>query len=87
MWFSWPEGGCTAGKVTNNGAPIPLDQGVTLSSLNGLAYTGSASQGTDCDMAQNVQRQLVGNWVGANIVDSGSSAQTPHGNGCERIGR
>ena len=33
--------------VTNNGTPIAADQWVTVSSLSGLAFVGSATPGTD----------------------------------------
>src|SRR5260221_12637331 len=35
------------GVVTLNGTPIATQQAVTVSSLNGLVYTGSATPGTD----------------------------------------
>ncbi len=35
------------GTLTDNGTPIAADQWVTLNSLNGWVYTGSASSGTD----------------------------------------
>ena len=48
VWFSWPEGGDPAfGSVTDNGTPIALDQWVTVSSLSGLDFIGSATPGTD----------------------------------------
>jgi hypothetical protein len=82
LWFSWPEGGApTLGTVTNNGAPIPLDQAVTTSNLSGLVYTGSANQGTDALWLKTFNGSWTSNWVRANIVDSGSSAQTPTGTG------
>jgi hypothetical protein len=59
LWFSLPEGGAPAlGTVTNNGTPVAPDQTVTLGSLNGLLYTGSAMHGTDEIMATGVQRRL-----------------------------
>ena len=64
-----PEGGAPAvGTVSNNGTSIALDQGVTLSSLSGVTYTGSASQGTD----KIWLKAYNGNWkavVEANIAD------------------
>ena len=48
VWFSWPQAGDPAyGMVTNNGTPIAADQWVTVSSLSGLAFVGSATSGTD----------------------------------------
>jgi phosphohistidine swiveling domain-containing protein len=73
VWFSYPEGGAPAvGTLTSNGAPIALDQWVTLNSLSGLVYTGSASSGTDKIwlMAYN------GQWSEAlaNVTDPGAPA-------------
>jgi hypothetical protein len=82
VWFSWPEKGMPAlGVVSNNGTPIPLDQAVTVSSLSGLAYTGSASQGTDHIWLKAFNGSWNGSWVRASIVDSGSSAQASTGRG------
>ncbi len=48
VWFSdAPAGDPPFGEVTNNGTPIALDQWVTVSSLSGLDYIGSATPGTD----------------------------------------
>jgi len=48
IWYSWPEKGAPAhGIVTNNGVPIPTDQWVSFSSLDGLKYTGTDFSGTD----------------------------------------
>jgi hypothetical protein len=87
LWFSWPEGGVPAlGTVTNNGSPIPLDQAVTLTSLNGLMYTGSATQGTDGIWLKTFNGSWASNWVRTNIVDSGSAAQTSTGTGASASG-
>ena len=72
IWFSWPEQGMPAlGTVTNNGTPIPLDQAVTLSSLSGLMYTGSATHGTDEIWLKAFNGNWNGGWVQANITDPG----------------
>ena len=71
VWFSYPEGGSPAvGTLTNNGTAIALDQWVTLSSLSGWIYTGSASSGTDRIwlIASNGQSSEAL----ANITDPGS---------------
>ena len=57
--------------MTNNGTPIPLDQAVTLSSLSGLMYTGSASHGTDEIWLRAFNGNWNGGWVQANITDPG----------------
>jgi hypothetical protein len=71
VWFGDPEDGSPAlGSVTNNGAPIPQDQWVTLSSLSGLEYTGSVTAGTDKIWV----RAYNGVWSGvaeADITDPG----------------
>jgi hypothetical protein len=77
IWFSWPEQGMPAlGTLTNNGTPILLDQAVTVSSLSGLVYTGSASQGTDHIWLKPFNGTWNNSWIQASISDSGSSAQT-----------
>ena len=76
VWFSWPQGGFPAlGEVTNNGTPIALDQSVTVTSLSGLDYIGSAAQGTDAIWLQAYN----GTWSSqaqADIVDLGGSASS-----------
>ena len=71
VWFSHPEGGNPAlGTVTNNGVPIPLDQPVTVSSLSGLTYTGSATPGTDILFLRAYDGTWSGwNWAG--LTDPG----------------
>src|SRR5262249_7057724 len=74
VWFSFPEGSAPAlGAVTNNGTPIALDTWVTLASLSGVAYTGSAQSGTD----EMWLRAYNGAWSSssqANITDSTTPA-------------
>jgi hypothetical protein len=83
VWFSYAEGGAPAlGKVTSNGTPIALDQPVTLGSLGGLAYTGSAVHGTDKIWLKAFNGSWSG-WTEADITDPGlvsginSSVLTP----------
>jgi hypothetical protein len=72
IWFSSPEAGAPAlGTVTNNGTPIPLDQAVTLSSLSGLTYTGSATHGTDEIWLKAFNGSWDPTWVRADITDPG----------------
>ena len=72
VWFGWPEGGDPAfGSVTDNGTPIALDQWVTVSSLSGLDFIGSATPGTDDIWL----RAYNGSWspvAQATITDEGS---------------
>src|SRR6202040_867784 len=58
------------GTVTNNGTPIPLDQAVTLGSLSGLTYTGSAAHGTDKIWLKAYNGSWSG-WSKADITDPG----------------
>jgi hypothetical protein len=72
VWFSYPEGGLPAvGTLTNNGTPIAPDQWVTLSSLSGWEYTGSAGSGTDRIWLQAYN----GQWseAFASITDTGAT--------------
>ena len=73
VWFSHPEGGNPAlGTVTNNGTPIALDQPVTVTSLSGLSYTGSATPGTDVVFLQAYDGVWSG-WMPALLTDQGVS--------------
>jgi hypothetical protein len=76
VWFSYPEGGAPAlGTVTySNGTPIPLDQAVTLGSLTGLTYTGSATHGTDEIWLKAFNDSWDPTWVRADITDPGITA-------------
>jgi hypothetical protein len=77
VWFSWPEQGAPAlGTVTNNGTSIALDTWVTLASLNGVVYTGSATSGTD----EIWLRAYNGTWSSgpeANLTDPGNTLPPP----------
>lgn len=76
IWFSWPDGGAPArGTLTNNGTAIPLNQPVTLTSLDGLVYTGSAKAGTDKIWleAYNGSWSNNGEWTEADITDRGNT--------------
>ena len=71
IWFSDPQAGAPAlGTVTENGTPIALNQAVTVSSLSGLEYTGSATAGTD-EIWLRAYDGVWGGWVEANITDPG----------------
>ena len=71
IWFSDPQAGAPAlGTVTKNGTPIALNQTVTVSSLSGLEYTGSATAGTD-EIWLQAYDGVWGGWVEANITDPG----------------
>jgi hypothetical protein len=73
IWFSWPEGGDPAyGSVTDNGTPIADDQWVTVSSLSGLDFVGSATPGTD-DIWLKAYNGQWSSSVQATITDSGMS--------------
>ena len=77
IWFSDPGLGAPAlGTVTDNGTPIALDQSVTVTTLSGLDYTGSASAGTD-EIWLKAYDGVWTNWVQANITDSGANASLP----------
>ena len=72
VWFSWPQEGAPAlGAVTDNGTPIALDQTVTVTSLNGLEYAGSANAGTDELWLRVFNDGSWTGWVQANINDLG----------------
>ena len=69
IWFSWAEGGFPAlGTITNNGTAIALDQAVTLTSLSGLDYIGSATAGTDRILLRAYDGTWS-NWAVATITD------------------
>jgi hypothetical protein len=77
VWFSHPEGGNPAlGTVTNNGTPIALDQPVTVTSLSGLTYTGSATPGTDVVFLKAYDGVWSG-WMPAFLTDQGSPPNPP----------
>ena len=74
IWFSWPEGGDPAfGTLTDNGTPVALDQWVTVSSLSGLEFTGSATPGTD-DIWLKAYNGVWSSSVAATITDQGIAA-------------
>ena len=74
IWFSWPEGGDPAfGTLTDNGTPVALDQWVTVSSLSGLEFTGSATPGTD-DIWLKAYNGVWSPSVAATITDQGIAA-------------
>jgi hypothetical protein len=74
IWFSYPEQGAPAlGTVTDNGATIALDRPVTITSLSGLEYTGSATAGTDEIWLQAYNGSIWTGWAQANITDPGAS--------------
>ena len=76
IWFSDPQAGAPAlGTVTENGTPIGLNQTVTVSSLSGVVYTGSATAGTDEIWLQAYDGVWSG-WVQANITDPGAVTAT-----------
>ena len=76
IWFSDPQAGAPAlGTVTENGTPIALNQTVTVSSLSGLDYTGSATAGTDETWLRVFDGTWSG-WVEANITDPGAVTAT-----------
>jgi hypothetical protein len=79
VWFGDPEDGSPAlGALTNNGKAIAKNQWVTLSSLSGLEYTGSATAGTDKIWV----RAYNGSWSDtseADITDPGLSAPVVRG--------
>ncbi|WP_210324913.1 BPSL0067 family protein [Bradyrhizobium campsiandrae] len=80
VWFSYPEGGSPAlGTLTNNGTPVALDQAVTLTSLAGLAYTGSATHGTDKIWLEAYNGAWSGGntWTEADITDQGAVITAP----------
>jgi hypothetical protein len=82
VWFSYPEGGAPAiGTLTNGSTSIALDQTVTLSSLNGWIYTGSAAAGTDKIWLQayNGTWSNSGSWVETDITDPGGGVPPPPG--------
>ena len=59
LWFSWPEARAPAlGTVTNNGTSIPLDQPVTLNSLNGVDLYGLVHPRHRPYLAPGLQRRL-----------------------------
>ena len=71
IWFSDPGLGAPAlGTVTDSGTPIALDQSVTVTTLSGLDYTGSASAGTD-QIWLKAYDGVWTNWVQADISDQG----------------
>ena len=75
IWFSWPQEGAPAlGTVTDSGTPIALDQTVTVTSLNGLEYTGSANAGIDELWLRVFNDGSWTGWVQADINDPGSVA-------------
>jgi membrane-bound inhibitor of C-type lysozyme len=77
VWFSDPQLGAPAlGTVTNNGSPIALDRAVTLTTLSGLEYTGSATAGTDQIWLKAFDGVWT-NWVLADITNSGANASLP----------
>jgi hypothetical protein len=86
VWFSYSEGGAPAlGTVTySNGTPIPLDQAVTLGSLTGLTYTGSATHGTDEIWLKAFNGSWDPTWVRADITDPGITAPVVTANQPER---
>ena len=61
--------------MTENGTPIALNQTVTVSSLSGLEYTGSATAGTDETWLRVFDGTWSG-WVQANITDPGAVTAT-----------
>jgi hypothetical protein len=77
--FSHPEGGNPAlGTVTNNGTPIAGDQPVTLTSVNGLSYTGSATPGTDIAFLRAYGGVWSGwNWAGLTDIPATISSGVP----------
>ena len=78
IWFSDPQAGAPAlGTVTENGTPIALNQTVTVSSLSGVDYTGSATAGTD-ETWLRVYDGAWSGWTQANITDLGNQ---PSGSG------
>ncbi|MBC9883441.1 hypothetical protein G8O24_39835 [Bradyrhizobium sp. INPA01-394B] len=77
VWFGDAAHGTPAkGTLTNNGAAVATDQAVTLSSLSGLVYTGSATSGTDKIWleAYNGSWDSAG-WVEVDITDQGTAPQ------------
>ncbi len=79
VWFSHPEGGNPAlGVVTNNNTPIALDQPVTVTSLGGLTYTGSAKPGTDVVFLRAFNGEWSSwAWAGLTNQGAGHSVATP----------
>jgi hypothetical protein len=76
VYFSYPEGGAPAlGTVTNNGSPIAKDQAVTLASLGGLAYLGSATPGVDKIWVKAFNGTWTG-WTEADLTDQGNLPHT-----------
>ena len=84
VWFSWPQGGDPAdGMVTNNGTPIATDQWVTVSSLSGLAFVGSATPGTDYiwleayngSWSSDTEAMVTDGAAGATTVGAGATLQ------------
>jgi hypothetical protein len=74
VWFSdAPAGEPAIGQVTDNGVPIALDQWVTLSSLAGLDYVGSATAGTD-DLWLQV---FDGQWSPVTLATLANPGATP----------
>jgi hypothetical protein len=72
IWFSAANQGAPAlGEVTDNGTEIPLNVPVTVSSLSGLDYIGSATAGTD-EMWLRAYNGAWSTWVQANITDPGA---------------
>src|SRR5262249_38413478 len=53
--------------------PIPLDQPVTLNSISGLVYTGSATHGVDEIWLRAFNGSWNGGWGQANITDAGGA--------------
>jgi hypothetical protein len=77
VWFSWGLGGYPAlGTLTENGASVPLDRPVRLTSLSDVIYTGSSTPGTDKMWLQayNGQWSNNSNRTEADITDLSRSS-------------
>jgi hypothetical protein len=72
VWFAdgAVDGYPALGSLTNNGTPIAQNQLVTLSSLAGVVYTGSATAGTDKIWLQ-VYNGTWSGWAEADLTDQG----------------
>src|SRR6185437_5067333 len=69
-------GGQPEGSLSQNGSAVATAQNVTLSSLNGLTYTGGSASGTDNLWMRASDGTQWSNWALVQMQDAGNSPPT-----------